>query len=367
MLNRNLERIIAASYIKLGDNALRLARNHKNGLEGSKRQEAIWNKSASVRILLKGLESRVRQEDTRVNKLLSCLVKLSDINDYPAAPLLFNNIKPSVVLPQGIQGDPGTPGTAGSDADIVVQEGDDTIEIVETNPGGVKTYTVSYNPYTQPSISTTVNTGAITAPASRYREIGESISVPLSIVVTKGRENVTASTVTAPAALDTAYQSALNLTTINTVGNQTIPLTDIAVTASETYSVNVTDGTNTPADSDNIYFNYPILVGSNAAASINHYAVLTKKTRTDGGIQPQQTTTVTFSGTNQYFFFAFDEDYPALTSIKDQNGFEVINSFTYTTGVSVDSTGLAANWTRDFREYRTTNPTTINGTYTFTW
>ena len=368
MLNRNLERIIAAAYVQLGNNALRLARNHKNGLEGSKRQAALWNKSASVRILLKGLESRDRQDETRVNKLLSCLVKLSDINDYPAAPVLYNSIKPTVINQSGPQGPAGSPGADGSDATIDVVTGDDTISITESAPGGVRTFTVAYNPYSAPLISTTIDTGSITAPSSRYRETGESITVPLVITVTKGRETVTASTVTNPVGLDAPYQLVLDLASINGTGSQVIPLTDTAQTVSQTYTVNVTDGTNTPANSDNIYFNYPILYGNSASTSINHYSTLAKKTRSDGGIQAKQTTTVTFNAAAEYFFFAFPEGYGDLTSIKDQNGFEVLGNFTKTAAVSVTSTGLSNNWTVNYTEYRTTAATTIsNQPYTFTW
>lgn len=376
MLNRNLERIIASSYASLGDLSLRLARNHKNGLEGSKRQEGLWNKGATVRILLKGLESRERQEDTRVNKLLSCLVKLSDINDYPAAPVLYNSIKPTVILPQGIEGKQGLPGINGSDATVDVVEGDDTIQVVESIVNDVRTFTLSYSPYTEPSISTAIDTGQIAAPASRYREVGQNIGVPLVITVTKGREDVDTSVVTSSTALNDDYQLVFDKDTVNTNGSQQIPLTVLNVTATDTYTVNVTDvATPTPgtdSNSDTIYFNYPILYGSNVSDTINHYQ-LTKKLRSDGGIQPKQTTTVVFNGDSLYFYFCFPDEYGALSSIKDQNGFEQLNTsdpnFLEFTGVLVDSANLAINWTdKAYYVYRTVAQTTItNATYTFTW
>lgn len=382
MLNRDLNSIIAQSYVRLGDNALRLVRNHEAGLEGSKRQEALWNETASVRILLKGLESRARQEFTVVNKLLSCLVKLSNINDFPAAPVLFNNIKPSVFFNAGATGNTGVAGADGSDADIVVVEGDGEVEVIETAPGGVKTYTLSLNQYTQPTVSIAVDTASIISPASIYREIGTDIAVPLTITLTKGRNDVTTSVITNPGALDTAYQIVYEPTKrnlVNTNGSDTFTFTDTSQTASETYTLNLSDGTNTPSNSGSIVFSYPILEGNSAGTSITYYSALTKVTQADGGISPDPVTskTVTFSGTAQYFWFGYPNSTPDaygdLVLIRDQNGFNVTSAWTKLDTQVVTSTGLTNNWTSNgstvpyYTFYRTTLSTDISGDYTFYW
>ena len=382
MLNRNLDSIIAQSYVELGDLSLRLVRNHEAGLEGSKRQEALWNRAASVRILLKGLESRARQEFTVVNKLLSCLVKLSNINDFPAAPVLFNNIKPSVFFKTGAEGAAGTAGADGDDANIVVNEGDGEVAVVETAPGGVKTYTLSLNQYTQPTVSIAVDTASITSPSSIYREIGTDIAIPLTITLTKGRDDVTTSVITNPAALNTAYQIAYEPTKrilVNTNGSETFTFTDTTQEASETYTLNLSDGTNTPTNSGSIVFSYPILEGDSAGTSITYYSALSKVLQGDGGISPDPVTskTVTFNATGQYFWFGYPNTTPVtygdLVLIRDQNGFDVTSAWTKLDTQVVTSTGLDNNWTSNgstvphYTFYRTTLSTTISGDYTFYW
>jgi hypothetical protein len=375
---------MAQSYVRLGDNALRLVRNHEAGLEASKRQEALWNETASIRILLKGLESRARRDFTVVNKLLSCLVKLSNINDFPAAPVLFGNIKPSVFFLTGDQGITGDAGLNGDDANIVVAEGDGEIEVIETAPGGVKTYTLSLTPYTQPTVSISVDKASITSPASIYREIGTDIAIPLSIVLTKGRDDVTTSVITNPGALNAAYQTTYEPTKRNLVnanGSESFIFTDTSQTASETYTLNLFDGTASPipTNSGSIVFSYPILEGNSAGTSITYYTALTKVTQADGGISPDPITakTVTFSGAAQYFWFGYPNTTPVtygdLTTIRDQNGFDVTSAWTKIDTQVVTSVGLDNNWVSDgatvphYTFYRTTLSTTISGNYTFYW
>ena len=166
------------------------------------------------------------------------------------------------------------------------------------------------------------------------------------------------------------------MNTVNTNGSQTITgLNATAVVATTTYQVDVTDDRpTTVTDSASIYFNYPILQGSNSNLVATYYSLLTKVTRSDAGIQPKQTTVVNFNsgGALHYFYFAFPDSYGVLSSIKDANGFEVFRvdqpAFLETTGVSVTSSGLANNWSQPYTVYRTVNRTIINNAkYTFSW
>lgn len=369
MLNRNADNIIIRAYLQLGDNALNLARADKYGNSTSKKNQKLWAESMTIRVLLKNLEFRVRQDYKVSNKFLSCLVNLSNINDYPAAPTLFTKIKPSIIFPTGPTGPQGPAGIDGTDADIVVESDAtyDNITVTEIDVSGVKTYRLGYAPYTEPAISVVVNTGIITAPQSVYRETGESLTVPLTVTLTKGREAVTASTFTSDPTLDTAYQGLLDIPALNTNGSDIVSISEVSVTGDTTYTINITDGTEINTASANVYFNYPILYGNSAGTSITYYSALTKLVRSDGGIAEVGTETiVTFNGTSQYFWFGFHNSEGTITRILDGSGFDVTNDFTELTAQSVSSTGLAANWSQNYTFYRTTNATSISSKpYTF--
>jgi hypothetical protein len=73
-------------------------------------------------------------------------------------------------------------------------------------------------------------------------------------------------------------------------------------------------------------------------------------------------------GENQYIYYAFPTTWSdtSLSSIKDANDFEVINSFSSQT-VSVTSSGLDNNWTQDYIIYKLDNLTNANNAlYIFT-
>lgn len=369
MLNRNTDSIIVRSYIQLGDNALRIVRNNKYGNETSKSQKELWMNSFKIRVLLKAVEFRVRQDYKVTNKFLSCLVGLSGINDYPAAPILFNTIKRSVILPAGPAGPSGTPGANGSDAnlDLVADPAYDNIAITESIVGGVKTYSIGYSPYVKPAITVSVNTGAITSPASVYREIGEVLTIPLTVTLTKFRDPVVSSTFIAPTGVDASYQTLLNIPNLNTSGTQIISISPLNIAANETFTVDIADSQNTISSSANVYFNYPILYGNSSVLGINYYSSLSKLLRSDSGVQTLGSgRAVTFNGTDQYFWFGVHNSFAPITKILDGSGFDVTGDFTVMSSQSVTSVGLTSNWTQNYTFYRTTNKTSIsNKSYTF--
>jgi len=68
------------------------------------------------------------------------------------------------------------------------------------------------------------------------------------------------------------------------------------------------------------------------------------------------------SGTNEYMYILIPKSWADFTvsSIVDHNGFNVTPSFT-AYDVSVTSTGLANNWTQDYKLYKLNNLTTASG------
>lgn len=82
-------------------------------------------------------------------------------------------------------------------------------------------------------------------------------------------------------------------------------------------------------------------------------------------LEAQSNKTVTLNGSLQYIYFAYPATYANLVSIIDQNGFNVTSSFTQST-ISVTSSGLGANFTTNYKVYRTVDPTSvISGAYQF--
>jgi hypothetical protein len=177
--------------------------------------------------------------------------------------------------------------------------------------------------------------------------------------LTKGRENVTASAITAPADLNTAYQALLDLAEINSNGSQVITLSPTNVSVTSTYSVNINDGTTVKTASATVTFVYPFLHGSSDTTSPSYYTDLTKL------VQTKVNKIVAFNGTLKYFWFGYPSSYGDLIQILDQNGFDVTGAFTKLTPVAVTSTGLDVNFTHNYTFYRTTEATTIIGNYTF--
>ena len=106
---------------------------------------------------------------------------------------------------------------------------------------------------------------------------------------------------------------------------------------------------------------YPFLTGSDASNALTGtalYNALTKSVTTQGN------KSIAFSFAGEYGYFAYPEDYPNLSSIIDQNGFNVTAAWSQDL-VSVTSTGLGTNYTKTFKVYTTNNVTSINGTFQF--
>lgn len=73
---------------------------------------------------------------------------------------------------------------------------------------------------------------------------------------------------------------------------------------------------------------------------------------------------LTFNGTDKPMVLIYPDNYPNLTSIKDPNNFEMINSFTKVTG-NVTGIGDSGNQTGGYKLYFSNITTVNNGTFTF--
>lgn len=107
--------------------------------------------------------------------------------------------------------------------------------------------------------------------------------------------------------------------------------------------------------------NVPGLTGTNFYSDPN----LTKITNTNG-IVGQGNKNVLLNGTNKYITFAYPSLYPDLSSVLDQNGFEILSgTFGNFTLVTVESVGLNQNYTREYKVYQSGITTVNNATFQF--
>jgi len=299
-------------------------------VESSVRKSRVYqNKAEKLRYFLKAMEHEFYLEDDDITSLLQCINNLAELTDWPTAPVLAEKQAPVAITGvPGPIGPAGVDGVDGSDADINVVSGDSVISIVETAPGGVKTFTVSYAPYTAPTISLAITTSGFPNPSSLIQELGTTLTtVPFSITLNKGKDTVDSSTLTSPADQDGDYQAALDLVALNAGTEQIISLDDTNVTATQIYSAEIDDLTNQPSSSKTITFVIPFLYGSSGTALVQstYISNLTKL------IQTQGNKAILFNDTDAFFYFVYDANYPDLDSILDGNGFEAIGAFTKTT------------------------------------
>lgn len=290
--------------------------------------------------------------DTKLNKLLDGIYKLSDIFDIPGVPITGRRRLPLIFEAVGQPGNQGLPGLDGSDAfiDVIGDPTYDNIAVSSTLILGVKTFKLGYSPYVAAQ-------AFIAIQGSKVREIGVIIG-SLTIIVgsIKGRETITRREIVAPGGI------VLSNPNLNDPGLQQENVLQSNVSVTTEYDLEVEDDRTISTASDTITFVYPFLYGNSSTAvpSPNYYQGLTKLVAT------KSTKQVTFNGVNQYFMFGYVATYGSLTRILDQNGFDVTGSFDEIS-VSVTSFGLDSNWSSvTFKFYRTKVLTTINnGLYTF--
>ena len=294
--------------------------------------------------------------DWQVENIYTCLVTITGIKDYPVAiPILLED-PPAVIIGQpGPAGPPGQDGADGTSANVEVTSSIPSI-LINSFPKPADPSTTIYelvdNTYIEPTISLSLD------PSLSVTEIGNVIDTTMNIDLFKGRDNVLTSVITSPSGLDAGYQSILDLPALNAGGLTGRSIIASGIVATTTFIVNISDGAESNQASKTKTFVYPFFWGSTPTEPINVYSDLAKS------ITTKSTKAVSYNGVDEYFWFAFPASYGDLTSIKDQNGFEVLGSFTKIVE-NVTSTGLTNNWTESYNVYRTTAKTDINGTFTF--
>jgi hypothetical protein len=143
--------------------------------------------------------------------------------------------------------------------------------------------------------------------------------------------------------------------------------TDANITSNHSYYATVSvDNNGSPttitSNTSNVSFIYPYLWGTSSVAGLSGaslWSTMSRQVVTSGN------KTVNFVGSVVFMYFAYPATYPALTSILDPNGFEVIGNYEYTSSVSVTSVGLYSDWTTNYRVYRTRIVSDPNGNYQF--
>jgi len=363
MTTEQKESILYQAQVWVSDIAYELMHQKQYSEACDKNYDKAFTILNYLNVLLDTCTPEILTEDQK-EVIYLCIQTTLNLDNYPVAPLLSCVETPVTFITGGIgpQGPQGAPGVNGTDANINVITTDPNLEVIETVVAGVKTFNVLLAVYTAPTVNLTLDGAAIPDPnQTNTVEIGVVIStLPVSFILTKGKELVTASVITAPAGLNTAYQSELDLVDLNTTGSQSILLNATNVSTNTTYTVTITDGTTTNQDTESINFVYPFLYGdSTSLLTTTHYIDLTKL------IQTKANKTVIFNSSLKYFWFGYPASYGDLVQISDQNGFDVTSGFTKLPSVSVTSSGLDNNWTVNYIFYRTTEITTINGNYTF--
>jgi len=318
----------------------------------------LYCKGYKIRTMITALQKDTKLSEQEQEYIYTCMAVISGIKDYPVFTPIIGQSPPSIIIGQpGPAGPPGTDGINGTDADINCISEDDEITIETRNIGGVKTFVWTHTPYIEPAITLNLD------PSTPVVEIGNIIDVTLNISLLKGRDDVTESVILSYSTLNIAYQNILDLPGLNAGGSPNRSITDGGKTSTTTYTVNISDDSPPlvkDTASSTITFVYPFFDGATNAASINPYIELTKQ------IVTKSSKTVYFNGVDKYFWFCYPASYGLLSSIKDQNGFEVLSAFTII-NQDVTSTGLVNNWTEPYYLYRTTEITDINGDYTFSF
>ena len=103
---------------------------------------------------------------------------------------------------------------------------------------------------------------------------------------------------------------------------------------------------------------YPFFHGMNSTAGMTGstlYGALTKL------VESQGNKNILLNGTNQKIYFCYPATYPDLSSILDQNGFEILGAtFPATPDTRlVESTGLQSNYSINYKVYESTNSVTV--------
>jgi hypothetical protein len=360
MLDPNLKKHMLGAYAQIGKYGYDTVFNMIKGKDFTPKQRELLERRIKIWLILKVLFRHVNLETTpptlyriteeEVNRFVRCLVQLAELHDYPVVPSILPTSKPIVIAQ--LQGAQGEQGIAGTDANIIVENGDANNEVVVTLDviSGVKHYKVALDLYVEPEI--------VVAFDQTLFEVGVNATPEVTLTSTKGRDSIV-SIICDDGPTDAVLQPLINLTTLNDENNQPVALvfnTPI-VTANKTYGFSTDD--NSVLASKRVTFVYPFLYGMNNTVLASYYLNLTKLVEVQGNKE------FVFNGEDKYIYIMYPDTYPELKAIRDNNGHNVINQFTLS-AETVNSANLDNNWSNvDYKLYRSTLKTTIdNETFT---
>lgn len=215
-----------------------------------------------------------------------------------------------------------------------------------------------FYPYLGPTVSLT------STPAVGVYEFGNA-QTPINLSATTVRNSNPITSV--------IFQRSINGGAFATIDTVAVPLPNggletfsdtppapvaVAQVASQVYRSTVGDGTTTANSNTRTYsYVYPFYYGSGAVGlSGAGVGALTK------AIVVQGSYTRAFAPVAQVYYYAYPSSYPALTSIIDQNGFNITADWTVTTPVVI--TGLDAT-PQNYRVYEFNNLTSLAQNITF--
>lgn len=304
-------------------------------VDSSVRTSRIYQeKGEKLLYYLQAIQYEFYLEESEIVALLTCINKLAELTDWPTAPVITCQDRPDILLSGvGTSGADGDDGADGSDANINTVSGDNSIVVVTAILNGIKTNTITYFPYTFPTVVVSLDSTSFPNPNSLIQELGQSIgSVPFTSTLNKGKDIVDSATVLAPSALDGAFQAAFNLSNLNAGNEEVVTIFDTNITANKTYTTEIDDLTNQPTNSKSIQFVVPFLYGDSTSVLVQgtFYSNLTRI------IESQGNKIVTFDAEDSYFYFMYPATYPDLDKILDSNGFNAIDAFTKSDDVDVD-------------------------------
>jgi hypothetical protein len=324
-------------------------------LEG-KVNEDVVEKGLSLIDLLFSLEYKDYLTEEEQENILYCLVEISEINSFPAAPILSPVAKPNILV--GIQGEKGEEGIQGpsgeANVNVISDPAFDNITSSYELIGNIRTWKLGYDPYVASFAGMVINGDVVL-------EVGASENISFTASIAVGREAIVSQTITSP------------ITPSWITDPQTFSDGGVIVTSKGTrvYTARVDDGTTVDTDSKVIDFVYPIFYGSSAniLTGAQIYSQLNKLTEKIGNKN------IPFAFTDEYAYFAFDSAYDdSNIQILNGSGLNVTAEFTKvdynqtapTEPSQVDSgASLATNWQKNYIVYRTTVKTDISETYQF--
>lgn len=122
MLTRNINSIIYQSYIKLGEISSEITEKINDGI-GGRELDKLWTRAILIDQYLDVIANHIVVKNNSVyqilgitenemNKLLSCLVEVSKITNFPVAPFLIVKDITTISSGSGAQGPPGNNGVS---------------------------------------------------------------------------------------------------------------------------------------------------------------------------------------------------------------------------------------------------------------